>query len=249
MLTAQQAPERMLPLKSWAAPMYWHPNQAERAAAAQALPQNAVPQVSVDSASSSTLYFVAITPCRLVDTRGAAAGFVGMEPFSGPSVPGGGIVTFPVQSALEAIANSAPAPCGVIPSLAGAYSVNVTVAPRGGGAVNYLSLWAAGSAQPKVATLNDPQGLIVASSAVVGAGILSGGVSLYNSGPATTDVIIDMNGFFVAPNYLNGDTSIGPGTLSSDTSGSYNTADGANVLYANTTGGFNTASGEQALEN
>ena len=247
-LTAQQAPEKLLPLKSWAPPLYWHPNQAEQAAAAQAS-QNAVAQVSSAGASSTTLYFVAITPCRLVDTRGATAGFNGMQPFSGPSIPGGGTVTFPVQSALEASTNTVPAPCGVIPSVAEAYSVNVTLVPQAGGAVDYISLWAAGSAQPVVSTLNDPQGSIVANAAVVPAGTLSGGVSLYNSGPATTDVIIDMNGFFIAPTYLNGDTTIGPGTLANNISGSYNTADGTNVLYANTTGGYNTASGDQALEN
>jgi Chaperone of endosialidase len=249
MLTAQQAPEKLLPLKSWPSPLYWHPSQAEQAAA-QALPQsqNTVAQVSTTGASA-TLNFVAITPCRLVDTRGTVAGFVGMQPFSGPSIPGGATVTFPVQSALEATANTAPAPSGVIPALATAYSVNVTLVPQAGAVVEYISLWAAGSAQPAVSTLNDPQGLIVANAAVVPAGALSGGVNLYNSGPATTDVIIDMNGFFVAPNYQNGDITVGPGTLANNVTGSFNTADGANVLYANTTGGFNTASGNQALEN
>ena len=50
-----------------------------------------------------------------------------------------------------------------------------------------------------VATLNDPEGLIVANAAIVPAGSPSGGVSVYNSGPSTTDVIIDMNGYFAPP--------------------------------------------------
>ena len=76
-----------------------------------------------------------------------------------------------------------------------------------GGAVDYVSLWPAGSAQPFVATLNDPQGAIVSNAAIVPAGPTAspgyGGVSVYNDGPATTNVIIDMNGYFAAPTDLN----------------------------------------------
>ena len=50
-----------------------------------------------------------------------------------------------------------------------------------------------------VATLNDPQGLIVSNAAIVPAGSPSGGMSIYNAGPSATDVIIDMNGYFAPP--------------------------------------------------
>jgi hypothetical protein len=103
-------------------------------------------------------------------------------------------------------------------------------------------------ARPVVSTLNDPQGLILANAAVIPAGSLEGGINVYNSGPATTDVIIDVNGFFIAPTYQNGDITLGPGALANNISGAYNTAAGNNVLYANTTGGFNTANGDQALQ-
>jgi fibronectin type 3 domain-containing protein len=145
------------------------------------------------------LEFYPITPCRLVDTRGATAGFNGIAPFSGPSLPGGQTLTIPVQSAAEAGANTTPAPCGVIPLSAQAYAINITVVPYAMGAVDYISLWPAGSPQPAVATLNDPQGLIVANAAIVPAGSPSGGISIYNAGPATTDVVIDMNGYFAPP--------------------------------------------------
>jgi len=248
LLTAQRAQQNVAPLTNWTTPLYWHPNQAEQGAAAQALSQSAVAQVSSAGESQETLNFVAITPCRLVDTRGAAVGFNGMQPFSGPSLPGGATVTFPVQSPIEATTDTAPAPCGVIPAIAAAYSVNVTVVPHAGGAVDYLSTWAAGMARPVVSTLNDPQGLILANAAVIPAGSLEGGINVYNSGPATTDVIIDVNGFFIAPTYQNGDITLGPGALANNISGAYNTAAGNNVLYANTTGGFNTANGDQALQ-
>ena len=145
------------------------------------------------------LQFYPVAPCRLVDTRGAAAGFNGIAPFSGPSIAAKGILTIPVQSAAEASADTTPAPCGVIPSTAQAYSLNLTVVPHAKGAVDYISLWASGATQPFVATLDDPQGAIVSNAAIVLAGAQDGGISVYNAGPATTDVIIDMDGYFAPP--------------------------------------------------
>jgi hypothetical protein len=115
--------------------------------------------------------------------------------------------------------------------------------------VDYISIWPAGAPQPAVSTLNDTQGLIVANAAIVPAGTPLGGVSVYNSGPATTDVIIDMNGFFTAPSDLNANTAIGMGTLANNTTGYGNTANGADALANNTIGEFDTASGISALSN
>ncbi len=155
--------------------------------------------VQITQAGVPTLQFYPVAPCRLVDTRGAAAGFNGIAPFSGPSIPAGETLTIPVQSASEASANTTPAPCGVIPPGAQAYSLNVTVAPAAGGPVDYVSLWPAGSPQPFVSTLNDPEGLNVANAAIVPAGTPDGGISVFNAGPSATDVIIDMDGYFAPP--------------------------------------------------
>ncbi len=237
-LSGQSARDNVVPLKNWAAPLYWQPNQVER----EAVPQL---QFSANAVSTNALTFVAITPCRLVDTRGGA--FNGMSPFSGPSIASKGTITIPVQSPTEATTNTAPAPCGAIPSIAQAYSFNLTVAPVGGGAVDYVSLWQAGAAQPYVATLDDPQGAIVSNAAIVPAGTPDGGISVYNAGPATTNVIIDVNGYFAAPTDLNGNTAVGAASLQSNTTGTDNTASGAAALYYNTTGSANTASGGSAL--
>ncbi len=234
-----------VPLKNWATPLLWQPNQAERDTAAKAAPQLVF---SANAVSADALTFVAITPCRLVDTRGAAAGFNGIPPFSGPSIPAGGTLTIPVQSAIEATIDTAPAPCGLIPTIAQAYSFNLTVVPRSAGPVDYVSLWPSGAAQPFVATLNDPQGAIVSNAAIVPAGSPSGGVSVFNNGPATADVIIDMNGYFAAPTDVNSNTAIGAGSLASNTSGIFNTATGAGALNSNTAGNDNTANGYQALQ-
>jgi len=233
------------PLKNWATPLYWHPNQAEREAAARPVPEL---KFSANQISADALTFVAITPCRLVDTRGAAAGFIGVTPFNGPGVPaGGGNLTFPVQSSAQT-STTAPAPCGAIPSFAAAYSINLTVVPVAGGAVDNVSLWPAGSAQPFVATLNDPQGSIAQNAAIVPAGTPFGGFSFHSTGPAATDIIIDMNGYYTAPTDASNNTAVGTGTLASNTTGAYNTASGANALANNTTGNYNTASGLAALE-
>ncbi|MBV9769311.1 MAG: tail fiber domain-containing protein [Bryobacterales bacterium] len=243
-LTAQEA-RNLVPLKNWATPLYWHPSQAEREAAVRAVPQL---QFSGNAVSMDALTFVAITPCRLVDTRGASGGFNGMAPFDGPAIAAGGTVTFPVQSSSEASANTMPAPCGTIPLIAEAYSFNLTVIPASAGAVNYVTLWQAGASQPGVSTLNDVQAGIVANAAIVPAGTPNGGVSVYNAGPAATNVIIDMNGYYTAPTDLNFNTALGYFTLADNTSGIYNTATGDIALAVNTTGIDNTATGAGALK-
>ena len=221
-LTAQRVQENAVPLKNWATPLYWQPGKA--------LPQL---QFSANQVSAGALTFIAITPCRLVDTRGAAAGFNGIAPFSGPSIPAMGTITIPVQFPTEASTNTEPAPCGVIPSIAQAYSFNLTVVPTvAGSRVNYVSMWPAGAAQPFVSTLDDTQGAIVSNAAIVPAGTPYGGVSVYNNGPSTTDVVIDMNGYFTAPTDASGNTAIGAGALANNTTGFTNTAVGNNALYA-----------------
>jgi hypothetical protein len=246
-LTAQVARQgNEVPLRNWATPLYWQPNQAERAASGGALPQL---QFSANAISTDALTFVAITPCRLVDTRGSTAGFSGVTPFNGPGAPaGGGTLTFPVQSSSQT-STSAPAPCGAIPSIAEAYSVNLTVVPAAAGAVDNVTLWPAGATQPVVATLNDPQGIIAQNAAIVPAGTPYGGISFHSTGPAAVDVIIDMNGYFTAPTDLLSNTALGTGTLATNAGGTNNTAVGVDALMSNLTGSYNTASGFDAMQN
>jgi hypothetical protein len=111
--------------------------------------------VSANAVSPDALTFVAITPCRLVDTRGAGGGFNGIEPFAGPSIAGAGMV--------------------------------------------------------------------------------------YNSGPATIDVIIDMNGYFTAPTDLNDNTAIGTGPLANNTTGNDNTASSGLLRLCPVTFGYKRA--------
>jgi hypothetical protein len=256
-LSAQKLQE-VVPLKNWSTPLYWQPNQTERESVGTALSQNGATQrggaqivFSTNAVSANALTFVAITPCRLVDTRGGV--FNGMSPFSGPSITATSTATFPVQSTAEASADTAPAPCGIIPTIAQAYSLNLTVVPHAAGMVDFVTMWPASAARPFVSTLDDPQGAIISNAAIVPAGPTGspyyGGISVYSQGPATTDVIIDMNGYFASPTDVTNNTAVGLGSLASatpSTPGTDNTAIGLNTLFTNTAGNFNTAVGESA---
>jgi hypothetical protein len=234
-----------VPLKNWAAPLYWQPNQAEREISTKGSAQITFSNSQV---SNTALVFVAVTPCRMVDTRGGSAGFTGFTPFNGPYIPAGGTATFPVQSGTQA-GTTAPSPCGTIPSIAQAYSLNLTVVPHPlGTPVNYVTMWpnSPGVSIPSVSTLNDQQGAVASNAAIVPAGTTSGGINVFAYGP--TDVIIDMNGFYAPPTDLDDNTAIGLGTLTSNAGGANNTAIGVDALMSNLTGSYNTATGFDAMQ-
>jgi len=127
----------------------------------------------VPATTNGALSFYPLTPCRIADTRLAAG------PLGGPILNAGQTRSFPVLSSS----------CSV-PTSAQAYSLNFTVVPKGG--LGYLSTWPTGTTQPLVSTLNS-NGTIVANAAIVPAGA-NGAISVYASD--TTDVIIDINGYF-----------------------------------------------------
>ena len=130
----------------------------------------------IGGASASPAQFVAVTPCRLVDTRPQFGG-------SGP-ISGGTSQTF----TLPQLAQSKG--CAALSSAA-AYSLNVTVVPSG--ILGYLTLWPTGEGQPSVSTLNSLDGRIKAEAAIVPAGY-QGAVSVYVTN--TTNVILDIDGYF-----------------------------------------------------
>ena len=122
----------------------------------------------------SPLQFVAVTPCRLVDTRPQYGG-------RGPIV-GGTYRNFPISGA----------PNCSIPASATAYSLNVTVVPSG--PLGFLTMWPTGEDRPlQFSTLNSLDGRIKANAAIVPAGS-SGDVSVYVTN--TTNVILDIDGYF-----------------------------------------------------
>lgn len=122
--------------------------------------------------------FVGITPCRMVDTRGNG--------FGGAYGP---------PSLLAEIARDfvLTGRCGV-PTNAVAVSLNFTVvAPTGDG---FLATFPAAGTVPLVSTLNFRAGQVLANAAIVPLGA-GGGITVYSSG-ASTALLIDVNGYFVA---------------------------------------------------
>ena len=178
-VTAQVQPEAAL-LKSWAAPLYWQPTKAESVGAAQSDTSSNV--VIEATAPSNSLVFVGMTPCRVVDTR-PTSGFSGA--FGPPNLVGGASRTFPIQSS----------PNCSIPAIAQAYSFNITVVPPG--FLDYITVWPTGQPRPNASTLNGYVNTVIANAAIVPAGT-SGAVDVFAS--QTTDLIIDINGYYAAQN-------------------------------------------------
>jgi uncharacterized repeat protein (TIGR01451 family) len=122
------------------------------------------------------LRFVPVTPCRVADTRNPAG------PFGGPFITGGTSRGF-------AVPDSA---CN-IPATAQAYSVNVTVVPKG--PLGFLTMFPCGQSVPLASTLNSVDGRIKAAAAILPAGT-NGGVCAFAT--QDTELIVDINGYFVS---------------------------------------------------
>jgi hypothetical protein len=111
-----------VPLRHWPAPLFWQPDHTMAE-----LPQ------ATTSTTPNALTFIAMTPCREVDTR-AGSGFSGA--FGAPSLVAGVSRTFPMQSSTT---------CS-IPAGALAYSLNVTVVPQG--PIGFLTAYPTGKPLP-----------------------------------------------------------------------------------------------------
>ncbi len=129
-------------------------------------------------ASSTTLAFFPLTPCRVADTRGTNG------PLGGPFLSGRLERIFPVLSSS----------C-VIPDTAQAYSLNFAAIPHGG--LGYMTVWPTGQTKPLVSTLNALTGTVTANAAIVPAG-QQGAISVYPS--SDTDLVIDVDGYFAPAN-------------------------------------------------
>jgi hypothetical protein len=149
------------------------------------LPIGSSPSIPAAAAlPSSSLAFVAVSPCRLVDTRGN--GFVGA--FGPPAVAAGAPRTF-------ALAGS----CG-IPADAAALSLNFTVTNTQG--PGFLLAYPAGDPPPTVSTLNYVAGQTVANAAIVPVSAAAGLTVI--AGVSGTDLIIDVNGYYSASKGITG---------------------------------------------
>lgn len=163
---------------NWPTPLYWSPDRGAQKA-------------ERDAAISGQLPLVAVTPCRVMDTRPEYAGFGFTGAFGAPAFTAGQKRDVPIPAS----------GCG-IPGTARAYSLNITVVPSG--PLQYLTAWPTGLSQPNVSTLNSFEGRIVANAAIVPAGT-GGAISVFVTN--ATHVIIDINGYYTD---LTGGGGVGP---------------------------------------
>lgn len=189
-------------LRDWAAPHYWAPtrvNEEPLSGTVTGTESDSGGQ-SAAGALTAALVFVAMTPCRVVDTRADQGK---PAPWGAPGFAGNETRTY----------NLPLSPCGI--PAAAAYSLNFTVLQNK--SLIFLSAWPAGQPFPAASTLNALQGGFVANAAVVPAGP-NGGINVLVSD--ATDVIIDINGYYVPPG---GVPLTGTQLLPALTFGSYNT--------------------------
>jgi hypothetical protein len=129
---------------------------------------------AIEGVPTPPLPFVALNPCRLVDTRGN--GFTGS--YGPPALVAGVPRSFVLTGR-----------CG-ISATAQAVSLNVTVTNTQG--PGHIVIYPTGGAQPTVSTLNYVGGQTIANAAVVPLG--TGGAITVVAGVSGTDFILDTNG-------------------------------------------------------
>ncbi len=150
---------------TWSAPAFFAPPAAAHSAGGRQ---------SLAAGPGVPLPFVAVTPCRLVDTRGNGA------PLQGGFLPAATVRTY----TLVGVCN--------IPADAKVISLNATaVNPVGPG---FLTLYAAGASLPTVSTLNFVANTVVANAAVVPLSA-SGAISVV-FGVSGGDLVLDTNGYY-----------------------------------------------------
>src|SRR5580658_7040754 len=231
-LAAQSLQEPTIPLNNWAAPLHLKRSQL-RARQRVVTPKSQLP----GSAANDSLVFVPLAPCRLADTRPGqghpALGATPLAVFTPRTLPVAG------SCGVESTGFLFPGP--------EAFSLNVTVVPPGGTAGGYLLVYPNPTTPiPLVASLTWNPAASYQTGAVVAAASADGSVNV--AANSTTDVVIDINGYYAAPTDPNLDTALGAGALPADSSGTGNTAFGYIALNGNSLGLQNSAFGAGALE-
>jgi hypothetical protein len=194
--------DKEIKLKNWSAPPFWTPAAAEaNAVASPAGSRQRYSGRQVLALPSSPLPFVAVTPCRVIDTRGLTPP---TPPYGAPLLSPGAPREFSVTGG----------GCG-IPVGAGAVSTNATVTGTGG--PGYLTLGVGGASLPYTSTLNfTAAGQTIANAAVVPLSS-TGTIEALTSG-SSVHFILDVNGYYAGTsvvtslNSLTGNVTLSPGS-------------------------------------
>lgn len=174
------ASQESAPIRNWTAPPYWTPPPGFTLVGSGESDQDQRRALSANSASNP-LAFVAITPCRVGDTR-AGSGFSGE--YGPPSVQN-------LSSRTMAMAGQ----CGVP---AGAVAVSLNVAATTLSSNGNLVVYPAGGAVPVVSSLNwTPSEIAISNAVVVGLGA-GGAITMFHNGvgSVSVDLIVDVNGYY-----------------------------------------------------
>jgi hypothetical protein len=132
-------------------------------------------ELSTMTDTSPGVAFVAMSPCRVFDTRNANG------PYGGPRLLANVTRNFDIDSG----------PCTGIPVGVDAYSMNFGAILADG--IGFVTIWPTGVAQPTVSSINTIPGYVLANAAIVPAGT-NGSISIFpNTG---MHLYGDINGYF-----------------------------------------------------
>lgn len=135
--------------------------------------------------STADLVYTPVTPCRIVDTRNA-----------GGPLAGGTTRTFDVDGTTFIAQGGNNGPCGIPFGVSQAVAMTLTVTQPNG--VGYLTAWGLGL-QPLSSVINFAAGETIANTTIVPVAPGSGTDFSVFAGFATTHLVIDVVGYFAAP--------------------------------------------------
>lgn len=161
---------------------------AQPAAVVKNWPMSAASASSAGVAGGAGLLFIAIAPCRVMDTR-STGGSGKTGAFGPPSLVAGQARVVPVPSSN----------CGVPAAVA--YSMNFVSITPAGKPVGWIAAWQDDTAWTGTVVLNAYLGGVVDNMAVVPAGA-DGGIQLLTTDNG--DLVIDMNGYYVQATTIQG---------------------------------------------
>ncbi len=169
-------------IRQWAAAPFWVPDAAVAA-------NGAATQTEESFAQTTPMPFVAITPCRLADTR-AGSGFSG--DFGPPNLAAASPRSFPITGS-----------CG-IPAGALAVSFNLTATNTLG--AGYILAFPTGGSAPGVSSLNYLVDQTIANAAIVPLSV--DGAATFVAGVSGTDLVLDVNGYYAPSGIVNSVNSL-----------------------------------------
>jgi hypothetical protein len=138
--------------------------------------------ISANADISNPGVFVAVNPCRVVDTRNPTG------TYGGPALVGGASRSFNIPAG----------PCAGIPANPSSFSLNFTIV-NATGPNGFLTAYPTGTTRPVASTMNYTTNTTIANAAIVPPNA-SGSIDVYVN--VSTDAIIDINGYFLDRNGL-----------------------------------------------